>query len=57
MEKKYKIGDYVIIKLPDSNTKTVGRIEQIEEEDKEYIIRYNEYYFPDKTSGKYYFTY
>jgi hypothetical protein len=55
MEKnKFKVGDHVIIKNPDQEEKIIGKIEDIFNEGEEKIIRYNEYYFPEKTNCKIY---
>ena len=48
----YQTGDYVIINL-DGN-KVVGKIEEIMKEADELIFRYNEYYFPEKTSSNFF---
>ena len=48
MSKIYNVGDYVIIKA-DNESKIIGKIEEIIKESDEYIFRYNEYYFPEKT--------
>lgn len=50
--KNYHIGDTVIIQIPDTNSRVIGKIEDILQQGKEKIIRYNEFYFPDNTSGK-----
>ncbi len=47
----YQTGDYVIINI-DGN-KVVGKIEEIMKDGDELIFRYNEYYFPEKTSCKF----
>lgn len=49
---KFKVGDFVIIKQEDTDSNTLGKIEEIFEEQGEKIFRFNEYYFPEKTQGK-----
>ena len=49
---KFKVGDFVIMKQEETDHNTLGKIEEIFEEQGERIFRYNEYYFPEKTQGK-----
>lgn len=49
----FKVGDFVIIKQDNSDLNTLGKIEEIFEEDGNLLFRYNEYYFPEKTQGIY----
>jgi len=51
----YQVGDTVIIHIPETDSKVIGKIEEIFLQGKEKIIRYNEFYLPEKTSGKYLF--
>lgn len=51
-DEKFKIGDFVLIKDPKSDEKLIGKIEEILIEDGEKLIRFNEYYFPNKTTSK-----
>ena len=52
MEKgNFLIGDYVVIKNPTNDEKTIGKIEDIFMEGEDKIVRYNEFYFPEKTLG------
>jgi hypothetical protein len=48
----YQVGDTVIIRIPETDSKVIGKIEEIFLQGKEKIIRYNEFYLPEKTSGK-----
>ena len=53
---KYNVGDHVIIKsLRDCNSKIIGKIEEIYEENGIKIFKYNEFYFPEKTTGNFIF--
>lgn len=52
MGKTFKEGDFVLIKSPEDRFQTIGKIEEVAEEGRERVIRYNEYYFPEKTAGK-----
>lgn len=45
---KYQVGDDVLILIPDTGDKVLGKIEEIYMESDEKAIRYNEYYFPEK---------
>jgi hypothetical protein len=50
------VGDHVIIKsLRDCNSKIIGKIEEIYEENGIKIFKYNEFYFPEKTTGNFIF--
>jgi len=50
----YNIGDFVIIKQANTENKTLGKIEEIYDENGELLFKFNEYYFPEKTQGKYF---
>jgi hypothetical protein len=50
-KKNFQAGDTVIIHIPEPESKVIGKIEEIFLQGKEKIIRYNEFYFPEKTSG------
>lgn len=49
---KFQVGDHVIIKHHGSDTRTIGKVEEVFEEDWERKINFNEFYFPEKTSSK-----
>lgn len=62
MEKKneisnIKVGEFVIIKENLSETRKIGKIEEIFEEDGFKVFRYNEYYFPERTQGNHDYIY
>ncbi len=48
--KKIQPGDTVLILIPETQTQVIGKIEEIFNQGKDKIIRYNEFYFPEKTS-------
>jgi len=47
---KIQPGDTVLILIPETQSKVIGKIEEIFNQGKDKIIRYNEFYFPEKTS-------
>lgn len=47
----FKVGDYVKIKIPQSQDIIIGKIEEVFEEGGDKLIRYNEFFFPEKTSS------
>ena len=50
--KKIQPGDTVLILIPETQTQVIGKIEEIFNQGKDKIIRYNEFYFPEKTSRR-----
>jgi hypothetical protein len=48
---KYNIGEFVVFRSSDG-TKVIGKIEELYTDDDTAMFKYNEYYYPEKTSSK-----
>ena len=49
----YTIGTYVILNIPDQTERVIGKIEEIIFEGDEKVVRYNQYFFPEKTHSNF----